>query len=103
MGRSVPVVLSNRTFKSKSAATGYFSAMLRTYKPGERVNQGDAVELASLLKRHPEADEKIGIGIDHFEVQAADFGSQCFRVVRNDGTWERFSYHSCVEGRDVHA
>jgi hypothetical protein len=52
--------------------------------------------LASLLERHPEASEKIGSGIDHFEVQSADFASQCFRVVRTDGTWARFSCIRCA-------
>lgn len=96
MGRSKPVVLSNRTFGSQKAAKEHFSAMLHRYAPGERVCEDDAAELAELLKRHPSAASKIGVGIDHFEVQEADYESQCFRAVRTDGTWEKFSYHPCV-------
>ncbi|MER9002099.1 MULTISPECIES: DCL family protein [unclassified Mesorhizobium] len=102
MGRARPVILANRTFKTQGDAMAHFGSMLAQYKPGDRVNQGDHGELASMLERHPEATSKIGCGIDHFEVQDADFGSQCFRVVRQDKTWARFSYHSCVAGRDVH-
>jgi hypothetical protein len=70
--------------------------MLNRYSPGERVSNEDANDLASLLERHPEGVEKIGVGIDHFEVQEADYSTQCFRVVRTDGTWARFSYHTCI-------
>lgn len=96
MGRGKPVVLSNRTFATRTAAHEHFSAMLKRYHPNERVSDVDAKELESLLQRHPRAKEKIGLGVDHFEVQAADFSTQCFRVVRPDGTWARFSYKTCI-------
>lgn len=90
------VVLDTRIFASRLAASEYFGAMLKGYGPGDRVSDAHAAELASLLQRHPESAEKIGCGIDYFEVQSADYSSQCFRVVRTDGTWARFSYHACV-------
>ena len=96
MDRGTPVVLSTRTFATKGAASEFFSTMLHRYKPGDRVIDADAVDLASILDRHPDRSERIGVGIDHFEVQSADFGSQCFRVVRIDGTWARFSYKVCI-------
>ncbi|MGN8094149.1 DCL family protein [Methylobacterium sp. 22177] len=70
--------------------------MLNRYQPGDRVSDEDGAELADLIKRHPEYAEKSGVGVDHFEVQSADYGTQCFRVVRSDGTWERFSYLTCI-------
>jgi hypothetical protein len=96
MARGKPVILSARTFATQGAASKFFSGMLRKYKPGDRVTDLDAVDLASVLDRHPNRTEKVGIGIDHFEVQAADYASQCFRVVRTDGTWARFSYKACI-------
>jgi Protein of unknown function (DUF3223) len=96
MAKGKPVILSKRTFPTQGAASEFFSNMLHSYKPGDRVTDADAVDLASALDRHPSRDEKVGIGIDHFEVQSADFASQCFRVVRIDGTWARFSYKACV-------
>lgn len=96
MGRSKPIVLPSHTFETQGAAKTYFGDMLKRYKPGDRVKTEDAECLEGLLQRHPNAMEKIGVGIDHFEVQSADFGSQCFRVVRTDGTWARFSYNVCV-------
>lgn len=96
MARSKPIVLQSRTFATQGAAKVYFGEMLKRYTPGDRVTTEDAKCLEGLLHRHPEATAKIGVGIDHFEVQSADFGSQCFRVVRTDETWARFSYNVCI-------
>jgi hypothetical protein len=70
--------------------------MLSRYKPGDRVSDEDAVDLTGHIARHREAVEKIGVGIDRFEVQNADYGTQCFRGVRTDDTWERFSFNACL-------
>ena len=99
MGRSIPVDLEVTTFKSRTAAREFFQAMLRRYRVGDRVNTTDQVLLSELLKRHPEAAQKIGAGIDHFEVLGADFDTQCFHVFRTDGTYEDFSLHACVDER----
>lgn len=96
MARPHAIKLATREFRTKGAARAYFSVMLRRYKPGDRVSDEDAKDLASLLQRHPHAGEKIGPGIDHFEVMSADYNSQCFWVVRTDETIERFSYPSCI-------
>jgi hypothetical protein len=96
MARGKPVILSKRTFPTKGGASEFFSGMLHKYEPGDRVTNTDALDLASLLERHPDRVTKIGVGIDHFEVQSADYASQCFRVVRTDGTWARFSYKTCI-------
>jgi hypothetical protein len=96
MGRAKPVILATRTFSKQGDAWDFFGDMLHRYAPGDRVSVADQADLAELLKRHPDASAKIGVGIDHFEVQEADYDTQCFRVVRTDGTWERFSYQTCV-------
>jgi hypothetical protein len=93
------VKLATREFTTKRDARAHFQAMLRRYSPGDRVNDEDAKDLASLLERHPQAAEKIGPGIDHFEVMSADYNSQCFWVVRTDETIEQFSYPSCITGK----
>lgn len=92
------VKLGSLAFPTKKQAKDHFRKMLWGYKPGEVVNDNDALQLASLLKRHPDAAKKIGRGIKHFEVMSADFNSQCFWVVRADETIERFSYKACIDG-----
>lgn len=96
MGRKKPVILSTIAFETQSAAAAHFQDMLRKYNPGDRVSEKDGKQLESLLSRHPRANEKIGTGIDHFEVIAAEYNSQCFCAVRIDGTMERFSYKTCI-------
>ena len=71
--------------------------MLNRYRPKQRVSEEDASHLAALLTRHSEYQEKVGIGIDHFEVMSADFRTQCFRIVRTDGTGVDFSYRHCID------
>ncbi len=96
MGRAKPVILATRAFAKQGDAWAFFANMLKRYTPGAKVLPADQADLAELLKRHPEAASKIGVGISHFEVQEADYDTQCFRIVRTDGTWEKFSYHVCV-------
>ena len=96
MARGKPVVLSTQTFGTRGEAFEHFRAMLKRYKPGDHVSDSDCKDLASLLERHPKHEEKIGVGISHFEVQIADYGTQCFRAVRTNGTRAQFLFHSCI-------
>ncbi|MER9644734.1 DCL family protein [Mesorhizobium sp. M0239] len=65
---------------------------------GERVDNFDAPELRALLRRHDEEREKVGSGIDHFEVGDApdDFGGRCFWIIRTDGSRIDFSFKHCL-------
>lgn len=96
MARGKPVTLSTKTFGSRSEALAFFKAMLARYKPGDQVSSEDSAHLDSLLSRHTENTSKRGVGIDHFEVMTADYGTRCFGIVRTDGSREDFSYVHCV-------
>ena len=63
-----------------------------------KISVEDAEVLLAILQLHPDAKEKIGVGVTHFSVRSADFGSQCFWVNRIDGTTEKFSYRACFHG-----
>ncbi|MGI4748215.1 MAG: DCL family protein [Janthinobacterium lividum] len=99
MARGKPVVLKTRFFANQKDATAYFKDMLNRYRPKQRVSDEDARDLYALLARHAEYEEKVGVGIDHFEVMSAEFRTQCFRLVRVDGTGEDFSYPQCISQR----
>jgi hypothetical protein len=99
MARGKSVDLATRSFATQTLAMGYFRAMLGRYRPGDRVNDADALDLAALLERHDEYTIKVGCGVDHFEVMMTEHGTPCFRVVRPDGTGTDFSYPHCVTGR----
>lgn len=92
MAKVKPVVLDTIEFKNQSLALEFFRAMLNRYIPGERVVPEDAMHLAGLLQRHPDYASKVGTGIDHFGVMPGDYGSQCFCIIRTDGSREDFSY-----------
>lgn len=96
MAQREKVVLATRTFESKSDARKFFQIMLGRYQVGDRANDADVNDLTSLLQRHPESADKIGPGVSYFEVMRADYGTQCFRVVRVDGSSMRFSYLHCI-------
>jgi uncharacterized protein DUF3223 len=99
MGRGKPVELATRTFGTQSEATAFFKEMLNRYRPRDRVSDEDGLDLSTLLERHPEYVAKIAGGVSHFEVMMTEHGTQCFRVVRTDGTGTDFSYRHCITGR----
>jgi hypothetical protein len=94
-----PVEIATRSFASQGEATAFFKEMLNSYKPGERVDDEDFPDLSALLERHHEYAQKVGVGIDHFEVIMTEHGSQCFRIIRTDGSGTDFSYTRCISGR----
>lgn len=96
MAKGKPVVLETLEFKNQSLALEFFRAMLNGYIPGERVVPDDSSLLAELFKRHPDYASKVGTGIDHYEVMPGEYGTQCFCVIRTDGSKEDFSYKRCV-------
>lgn len=99
MGRSKPVELATRTFEKQSDATAFFKAMLNRYQPGNRLIEEDSLDVAALLERHTEYVTKVGCGVDHFEVMMTEHGTQCFRIVRTDGSGTDFSYPHCISQR----
>lgn len=96
---SKPVIIATREFGSQGEATQFFKAMLNRYGPGQKVSDLDFLDLSALLERHPEYANKVGAGVGHFEVVMTEHGTQCFRVVRTDGSGTDFSYLTCVRGR----
>lgn len=91
-----PFTIDTRSFRKKGEATAFFKAMLNRYRPGDRVSNADAVDLAALLKCHTEYADKVGSGIDHFCVMANLYNTQSFEIVRTDGTRDDFSYKHCI-------
>lgn len=96
MARGIPVTIGGIDFARKRDALEHLRSMLWRYSPGDRVSYDDDLFLKAALPRHPEADEKIGVGMDHFKVRSDEYGKQCFWVVRIDETTDRFSYKALV-------
>ncbi|MEP2944660.1 MAG: DCL family protein [Lentilitoribacter sp.] len=96
MARGKPLTLSSVVFETKQEAKNFFKSMLQKYTLGARVSEEDSIHLNALLMLHSEREEKVGTGVDYFQVMKADYGTQCFCVVRTDGTAENFSYIHCI-------
>lgn len=96
------IALDTRVFEKAGDATAFFRAMLNRYSIGDRVSAIDALDLAALLNRHEEKDEKVGSGIAYFEVNKppADtppFSTRCFWLIRKDGSRIDVSYVHCLK------
>lgn len=90
------VNLATISFPTQNAAAKFFRDMAWRYEDCERISDEDAQHLSALLEWHTERDEKVGVGVDHFEVMWADYGTRCFGIIRTDGTRINFSYRHCI-------
>lgn len=92
------IVLTTRVFEKAGDGTAFFKEMLNRYPLGATVSAADAKDLDALMERHDERDEKIGVGVDHYEVQAGPEGfTRCFWIVRTDGSRIDISYLHCLK------
>lgn len=94
----LPIQIGDRTFPYKKDALAFFKEMLSRYRDRQTVEGEDAELLFSLIERHPEAVQKIGVGIKRFYRFPAEFTS-CFWLERHDGTKTDFSYISAANAK----
>jgi hypothetical protein len=96
---SKTVDLHSISFKSKTEAIAYFKDMLHRYQDGDELTYDDGAILLELLQRHPDADDKIGVGVKHFyRDKALIYPTSCFHLERTDGIKTDFSYRDCISG-----
>ncbi|CAL9666091.1 hypothetical protein SUDANB1_07220 [Streptomyces sp. enrichment culture] len=105
----IPVDIGQEHFTSKTDALARCQDILRSYPgaPGTGAGQPQEVTdpdhvrfLSDLVKRHPEAEEKIGTGISGFKVQINPEGTgntRCFWVIHPDQSATHFSFKSCLK------
>lgn len=98
-GLREPVMkIGSIVFETGDQMYWHFSSILNTYPLGGRITEDHSKLLIELLAQgHPNAEKKIGCGVDYIEVQTHEtYGQNCFWVVRKDGSSEDFSYRKCV-------
>jgi hypothetical protein len=91
------VSIGDRTFPRKGAARDFYKEILNRYQPGDLLTAEDELAVKTLLSHHPDVDVKVGPGLAAIKVVAADYGTQCFCVLRPDRSEERFSYKVCLD------
>ena len=90
--------LGNRVFTSKELIRKYISSILHGHNFGEVIKGEEAEIISELLTWHPDADQKIGIGVKLIFIGKDNFNGPCFWVLRQDGTKTDFSYRICIYG-----
>ncbi|MBB2713317.1 DCL family protein [Rhizobium sophoriradicis] len=96
MAKAHPVKIGNRLFGRAGDASAFFSQMLGRYELGEAVSAKDAEDLAHLLFRHSEAEEKICSGISFVDRAPDPYPERCFWAVRKDGIAIDFAIKHCL-------
>jgi len=90
---------NNLTEESIEHRIQFYKDILSRYAIGESLKGKDFDAGLDLLKQHPNADGKIGVGIKDLMVDDSGYGgpgSKCFHLVRHDGTKDNFSYLKCL-------
>jgi hypothetical protein len=87
--------------KSKADKQLVYRALLSLYKIGQSLKGKDFDAVLELLQQHPDAKNKIGVGIKDLLVDKDGYGGKCFHLVRQDGTKESFSYLKCLGYKNI--
>lgn len=93
------ISIGQLTFPSKKAALEKIRSIRDRYSDGVRLSYEDHIFIRDIVNLHPEAEEKIGLGISHFTVATENkFGgrNRHFVLHRHDGTYTDFSFPHCL-------
>ncbi|NWB50145.1 DCL family protein [Pseudomonas gingeri] len=86
-------------YKSKKALLDALKSYLQTAPAGVITNRYAIKKLHLLIAMHPDAERKIGVGVDHFKIKRNVLGAgNGFWLVRSDGSEDSFSYERCITG-----
>lgn len=89
------VSIGTRQFSTKAKAEEHCRAIRAKYQPPPAntpvTDPDDIAFLHDLLALHPDAADKIGPGVERFEVRHYDYGTRGFCAVRTDGSPIDFS------------
>jgi hypothetical protein len=93
-----PMSLPSMDFPTQKAALSYFRGILYTYDVGEVVSDPTHdTMLRELSDRHPDAVEKIGVGILEFFVNRTEAGDYGHVSADARGIWIRRIDHTIVD------
>ena len=98
MSRIKPLSVGEEHFKTRKVANSFIRELLNRQRLSEPIPEPHHSFLCALISRHPLATEKVGVGIQHFTVEHAAYGTRCFYLTRVDGSITDFSYLKCVRG-----
>jgi len=89
------ITIGSTEFRTKKAAGDAIREILYSYRPGMTVNSENSGFLMDVLRCHPEAEAKIGAGVESFQVQR-NYATVGFWITRIDGSRTDFSFIACL-------
>eukprot|EP00249_Psilotum_nudum_P003817 c17308_g1_i1 orf=178-1131(-) len=98
-GGTDEVKLGPKMFGSSVEMFNYFYKLLHGWPVNFNMNKYEHMVLLDLIQKgHPDPQQKIGAGIESFQIRVnPEYCSKCYYVVRQDGTMDNFSYRKCVD------
>lgn len=95
------IKISNRTFETQKAAIDHTRDLLIELEPQCIIDGGtkEYAYLLDLVSRHPDADSKIGAGIQSFYVHRSVTGHIALSIKRVDTTLVDISWVTCVKAK----
>lgn len=102
-----PLTIGTQAFPSMTKATEYVKQILNHSDyahEGAKLSGDDDSFMRELIFLHPDAENKIGVGVNHIEIRRnPDFPTtRCFFIVRPDGSSTEFSYGKCIAQKNTH-
>lgn len=95
-----PILVGNRSFALKKDAEDACREILYRYEPGSRISEhADEQFLLDLLELHPQRDEKMGCGVEYFEIRVNPkfVRQRSFYLIRVDRSETDFSFMKCLK------
>jgi hypothetical protein len=80
-------------------ALAFFKDILNSNHANKTIEGEEHTLLLAVLERHPEALQKIGVGVVKFYKAPTELGTSCFWIERTDGSKTDFSYITAVKAK----
>lgn len=96
MGRSIPFIIGDIHYPSKSAARDAVRELMAKYNFTEKLNNEHKQYCLELFKHHSECAAKIGCGVKDIEVRRDEYGNKHFHLLRVDGSDDNISWVHCI-------
>ncbi|NOQ93534.1 MAG: DUF3223 domain-containing protein [Methylophaga sp.] len=71
-----PIKVGKKIFATKKAMLAHYKAILNSYTPNESLNKSDFDDVFNLLLSHPDAKDKVGVGIEEIRVSELKFNGK---------------------------
>lgn len=84
---------------NKTKARAKCQEILRQYNINHVVNESDQIKfLLTLFSKHPDWEEKMGVGVEYIYIGVSSYGNKCFFIKRMDATLIDISFNACLDG-----